>query len=589
MWPAQLFAVCAAAAFLAASGAATGQVPPPAENAATNAGAAGPADFRRVQSINGIMIVGSLKDFNPDGVPLKPGLTVTNNVLLGTSEFAALAGRFIGQPLNEQKMRELQREIILYYRTHDRPLVDVLYPEQDVSNGMLQVIVIEGRLKGVRLMRSDGSPYTNGWTGAPFMLGAIRLRTNEVISESRLLSDVDWLNRNPFRRIEAVYEPDQRDYGLSSVLLRVDERRPWAVDFGYENSGSRLTSEDRLIAGFTWGKAFGLTDHLFRYAFTADPSFELLRAHTASYFAPLPWRHGLRLSGYYLDVEAEPGTGLTLSGAAYQTSLRYEVPLPAFGKFQHEASIGLDFKSSENNLFFNSVSFVNTPTEIFQIAVGYSAVLPDPLGRTSAGIQGYYSPGDVTDKNTDEAFNLSRPGAEANYAYARFNLERVTVLPWNFTWIIHGGAQIADGNLLPSEQLGMGGYATARGYEEREGNGDQGYLISNELRTPPFSVLGFLSKEDPDAQTSILHPARKTAPLEEKIQLLAFWDYGQVSNVELLSGEDAHIVFSSVGVGIRYSLSRHLALRFDYGWQLMDTGLGSPDNSRGHLGVTATY
>ena len=32
-------------------------------------------DFRRVPQIKGIVIVRSLKEFNPDGVPLKPGLT----------------------------------------------------------------------------------------------------------------------------------------------------------------------------------------------------------------------------------------------------------------------------------------------------------------------------------------------------------------------------------------------------------------------------------------------------------------------------------------------------------------------------------
>jgi hemolysin activation/secretion protein len=108
-------------------------------------------DFRQVPLLNGIIIVRDLKEFNPDGVPLTPGLTVTNNALLETPQFKRLVLRFLFQPLNETRMRELQREIVLYYRRHDRPLVDVLYPEQDVSNGMLQIIVIEGRLKEIKV------------------------------------------------------------------------------------------------------------------------------------------------------------------------------------------------------------------------------------------------------------------------------------------------------------------------------------------------------------------------------------------------------------------------------------------------------
>ena len=554
-----------------------GQPPPPAQaTSGTNAAAVEEAaDFRRVPQIKGIVIVRSLKDFNPDGVPLKPGLTITNNHLLERSSFAQIANQYIGQPMDEARMRALQREIILYYRKHDRPLVDVLYPEQEVSNGMLQVIVIEGRLKEVKVQDRNGNPYTNGWSGVKFMQESIHLRTNDVITESRVVKDLDWINRNPFRSVEAYYEPDKREYGLTSILLRVDEQRQWSADFGYEDSGSIITSENRLIFGATWGKAFGLTDNQFRYSFTADPSFELLRVHSASYYMPLPWQHGLRLTGYYLDVTGDLGGGSTLSGRSYQASMRYEVPLPSIKRYQHEASIGLDFKHNDNNLFFNEVSFVNTPTEIFQAAAGYSAILPDPWGQTSLSIQGYFSPGGVTDLNTDEAFNLARPQAKADYIYGRFNAERVTRLPGDFSWIVRGIAQVANGNLLPSEQLGMGGFSTARGYEEREANGDQGYFFSNELRTPAVSII---------------HLFTQKFPWDDRVQILGFWDYGEVGNINLLSGEKPHYRFSSVGPGLRYTMSRHLSLRFDYGWQLLDSGLNpNGQHSRGHIGVVATY
>lgn len=536
-------------------------------------------DFRRVPKITGIVIVKSLKEFNPDGVPLKPGLTVTNSPLLETAQFARLADKFLNQPMNETRMRELQREIILYYRKHDRPLVDVLYPEQDVSNGMLQIIAIEGRLKEVKVQDAKGNPYTNGWSGLTFLRKSIQLRTNDVIAESVLVKDLDWLNRNPFREVEAVYEPDRREYGMSSILLRVDEQRQWSADVGYEDSGSDVTSENRIIFGGTWGKAFGLQDNVIRYAFTGDPSFQLLRVNSLSYFVPLPWRHGLRISGYYLNVKSAPDSGPTIEGIAYQASMRYEVPLPAIGKLQHEAAIGLDFKYNENNLFFGESQAANTPTEIFQIAANYSAVLPDRWGRTSLSGQGYYSPGDVTHLNTDSAFNDSRPDAQADYAYARFALERLTQLPGNFSWILRGSGQIANGNLLASEQLGMGGYATVRGYEEREGNtdndGDQGYFFSTELRTPPLSLTRLF---------------KKTASLHDELQFLCFYDYGYVMAKQPISGQDPSVQLSSLGVGLRYQLARNFSLRFDYGWQLESTGLGpAGQDSRAHIGVVATY
>jgi hemolysin activation/secretion protein len=257
-------------------------------------------------------------------------------------------------------------------------------------------------------------------------------------------------------------------------------------------------------------------------------------------------------------------------------SMRYEVPLAPIKKYQHEVSVGLDFKRSENNLFFNELSSGNTPTEIFQVAAGYSAVVPDAAGRTSFSVQGYYSPGGVTDLDTDDAYNAARTGAKANYVYARANIERATRLPGDFSWIIRGIGQIADHNLLPSEQLGLGGYATARGYDERESAGDRAWFISNELRTPAFSVFRFLNKSE---------------AIDEKLQLLAFWDYGATQPKSPETSEDKYILFSSVGAGLRYSFTRHFALRFDYGWQLRDSGAvgASTHDSRGHIGVVATY
>jgi hemolysin activation/secretion protein len=565
---------------------------PPAQSAPAPA-----EDFLQVSMLNGIVIVGSIGEVvGEGGVPLKPGLTATNYPLLNTPEFQRLALRYLFEPLTEASMREFQRDIVLYYRRHDRPLVDVLYPPQEVVNGMIQIVVIEGRLKEVKVRDKDGNPYTNGWTSEKYLRESIHLRSNQVISQSQILNDLDWLNRNPFREVTAVYEPYKDDYGVSSVQLRVDEQRQWSADVGYENSGNPETSENRIIFGATWAKAFGLTDNQFRFAFTGDPSFEHLRVYSASYYAPLPWQHGIRLIGYYLFVESEPEPGVAAtSGTGYQISMRYEIPLPRIGNYQQEASFGVDFKNQDNFLFFGGGTETNTPTEIFQLAAGYNALVPDRWGQTSFGLQGFFSPGDVTDLNTDDAFEAARPpppkpGAKATYAYARLSIQRRTSLPGAFTWLIQGGGQVSTGELLPSEQLGMGGYATVRGYLERQGNGDSGFYVRNELRAPPFSLVSLFTK--------------KGASLNDKLQLLGFMDYGMIWGVSDVNKAGQPIPLSTavpfwaIGVGLRYECTRHFALRFDYGWQLEDnvilpqegtSPLDDGGTSRADIGVVLTY
>ena len=49
---------------------------------------------------------------------------------------------------------------------------------------------------------------------------------------------------------------------------------------------------------------------------------------------------------------------------------------------------------------------------------------------------------------------------------------------------------------------------------------------------------------------------------------MGFFDYGSGSNRNLLAGEQPETVLASIGAGVRYSISTHLSLRADYGWQL---------------------
>ncbi|MBI4026248.1 MAG: hypothetical protein HY360_14775 [Verrucomicrobia bacterium] len=68
-----------------------------------------------------------------------------------------------------------------------------------------------------------------------------------------------------------------------------------------------------------------------------------------------------------------------------------------------------------------------------------------------------------------------------------------------------------------------------------------------------------------------------------------FWDYGSAENFRLLTGEDPHVPLSSVGPGMRYSITPYLSVRADYGFQLYDTGANMRSNSRWHIGAVLSY
>jgi hemolysin activation/secretion protein len=212
--------------------------------------------------------------------------------------------------------------------------------------------------------------------------------------------------------------------------------------------------------------------------------------------------------------------------------------------------------------------------DVVQATAAYSASHLDNHGAFSGEFTLALSPGGLSADNHTRAYAAARSLARPDYAYARLELERRTKLPAGFSWVARGTAQLASTNLLGSEQLGLGGANSPRGYEEREANGDDGFILVNELHGPPLHAP----------------PALKFGTAPDKFDPLVFVDYGWVQSHERLPGEPAHLDLASVGLGFRYQLGATLSARFDYGWQLKDSGVSDGRRSnRAHVSVTLGY
>jgi hemolysin activation/secretion protein len=139
--------------------------------------------------------------------------------------------------------------------------------------------------------------------------------------------------------------------------------------------------------------------------------------------------------------------------------------------------------------------------------------------------------------------------------------------------VLRGTLQTSNDNLATSEQIGFGGYDTVRGYDEREINEDGGYLFSTELHTPPIGV------------GDLFH----LPTIKDQLQFLGFWDYGAGYNHEPGPGERSETCLSGVGVGLRYVINTYFSLRYDYGFQLVNTGLDHDHGHRSDIGIVLSY
>ncbi|MCE0497647.1 MAG: hypothetical protein LV481_06855, partial [Methylacidiphilales bacterium] len=504
--------------------------------------------------LKGLVFVGSSDQVHAKGVPGVVGVKADGIPILQKTEFQAVTSQYIGQPLSLYDLKQLVHDVIVYYKHHDRPIVDVSVPEQDITSGVVQIVAVEGRLGTVRV---EG----NHWFSTTDIAGNIRLHPGDPISGRIVSEDAAWLNANPFRQVDLVYTPGSQP-GTTDIVLKTEDRMPLRTYVGYENSGNQFTGNDRWLAGFNWGNAFGL-DQQINYQFTANNQYSLYNAQSGSWTIPLPWRHTLTFFGSYSQSKPDTDNPLfTQNGYSWSASGRYTIPLPGTATFSEEFVGGFDFKRSNSDLFFGGAPVYTTLVDVDQFMAGYNASLVDHYGSTSLNSSFFFSPGGMSEYNHEAQFQASQAGANAHYYYFLEQLNRITKLPYDFSLATKILGQVSSGTLVGSEQFGIGGYATVRGYDERVVNGDSGIVFSNELRTPPVS-LGHLFG---------------MAGASDQLQFLGFLDYGSVTNNQAITGPESSSTLIGIGPGVRYLIDPYFSLRADYGFQLRDANVPSDTN-----------
>lgn len=485
------------------------------------------------------------------------------------ADLAAALAPFLGKPLSMALLSDLAKAVIEAWRDEDFPIVDVYFPEQNISAGRVQVVVREALLGEVRI---DDAAHSD----PAYLERNIRLAPGDRIDRRVLDADLDWLNRNPIRQVNLIYDRGEED-GTSDIVLETVEEDPFTVYAGLANTGVPLTGENEWSAGFNWLNPLG-GEQSAGYQFGADLEFEALESHTALYRAFLPWRHELRFLGaaVFSDVPAAAPAAVGIGGENLQATVDYVVPLPRLKPFRglrHEFTAGVDWKSTNTDLIFGGISAIASSAEILQFRAAYEAVWTDKLGYQTVSLGSIWAPGDVLNHNDDPSFGALRAGATADYWYGYAEIERGIKLPEAWNLVLRGRGHVTDDRLLSTEQLLAGGYLTVRGFDENFVRGDSGAILNLELVSPPFSLLSRVRPECRDEWNALL-----------------FYDGAALDNSDPLPGELSPGL-QSAGLGFNCRIGESAHLRAAYGWALQASGVDEAGMADGrmHFGVTVSY
>jgi hemolysin activation/secretion protein len=520
-----------------------------------------------VNQLLGVVLLPRPGDVRPDGWPGVEG--IWHDFEDFPSSVGLVLQSYMGRPVSLASLDQMVKDVIVAYREGDRPVVDVLIPEQDITSGVVQLVVIESQLARIRVEGVDADTEE-------FIRSQMRVKKGEVIRSSEVLRDLSWVNRSPYRKIDMVYAPGY-EFGTTDVILKSYQTRANWFYTGYEDSGTDFLGEDRFIVGFNFGDLFG-PNRTLSYQYTSDFDQEHVRANSLVYTHALPWRHWMTVLASYVDIDSDPipiGGGNTLdsSGDNIQLSGRYSIPLDGTTSRQREMDFGFDWKSNGSNLEFGGLPAGASRVEIFQFSVGYQETIQHSRGVSQFEIRGVFSPGGFNNHNSDAVFASSRSGSSSDYFYAIAGFEHQQRLHKDWSMRFKVEAQDANGNLQASEQLGAGGYDTVRGFDQRVARGDHGAWGTFELYTPELSIGRI---QDWENET-------------DSLRFLGFFDAATLGNEDLLPGEASSFQMGSVGVGLRWSYSDWFKFRLDYGYPVFTENVIADESGRFHIGATATF
>lgn len=480
-----------------------------------------------------------------------------------------LADLAVGKSLTPELLVEIKRTIITYYRENSRPVVTVMIPEQEISDGVVEVVVIEGKLGKVVCKG-------NRWFKNKLIESYLDIEPGDAITNDSLLTDVTWMNKNPFRRTDILFTPGEA-FGTTDIELVTKDRFPARFYTGGDNTGNDATGNERWFAGFNWGNAF-FCDHQLNYQYTTSSDFHDFQSHTISYNAPLPWRHILLLFGGYGSVHPDLSSKDThfgdfkSHGHSSQASARYQMP---WGKLYRsslkEWVVGFDFKNTNNNLEFvsdDTIPIITKTVNISQLVGGFNWGKETGHHKFSFSTELFWSPGKIFPNQSNSDFDNLRPDAKNRYVYGKFTLGDVYHFPANLALSVLLRGQLANKNLLPSEQYGLGGFNTVRGYNEREVNVDNAFIFNFEFWSFPF------------------HLFRKVG---DELIVLGFVDYAIGSDHKAAPGQKKSEFLLGAGPGLRYTINPYLSFRLDWGFKLHRTEFEDPKISKVNFGFILSY
>ncbi|MEO1762895.1 MAG: ShlB/FhaC/HecB family hemolysin secretion/activation protein [Cyanobacteria bacterium J06629_18] len=480
-------------------------------------------------------------------------ITVKMFIIKGSSVFSCKELKetlnkkdYFYKPLSLAELLQARSAITEMYIDKQYVTTGAYIPKQETQGegAIVTIQVVEGVVKA-----EDIEVNGTNRLSKEYVRSRLRLGITTPLNEKKLLNALRLLQVNPLidsisATLKAGVEP-----GINKIEVNVEEAKTWSSQVSTNNGRSPSVGSFRRGIGLTQNNLLGFGDRAsINYNNTdGSDSFDI------SYELPLNPRNGT-ISFSYGDTSSEiiekPFDEFDIDSDSryYQLTLRQ----PIFQTPNQQFTLSLTASRNENQ---TSVRGIPSPISSGADSQGRSRVsairfaqewvqqnrqqILSARSEFSLGIDAFNST--INEDEPDSRF-FSWRGQFQWLRLFGLNTDNLLATP---TLVFRTDVQLADEPLLPTEQLGFGGFGSIRGYRQDSLLTDNGVLASIEFRYPVWSK----------SKTAIL--------------LIPFVDVGTGWNSDSTQELDVDTLVS-VGLGLQLIQSRNFSARLDWGIPLVN-------------------
>ena len=398
---------------------------------------------------------------------------------LSADDRAGLLKPYTGQCLGVSQLNELLKVITDFYLSKGRVTSRAYLPQQDLSSGHLQVLVVEGKLEALK--SAPGSTVTDRELSMAFpgKVGeALNLREVEQL--------VDQLNRLPSKQAQMELTPGTQ-IGGSEVVVKNTPQKPWRASLSRNNDGQKSTGEQQWGAGLEWDSPLGLADHLvLRGGHDAVSDHQKTSKNSMLYYN-VPW--GWWNFSYTYNESDYRTFGVTndykfkQNGDNQNHQLRAERVVHRDDVSKTSLNVGVAHLRTNNYILDTRTASSSNRLSELQLGFNHGRRIGSGFVNVDLGMQNGIGLLDAQAQDErDDAGNRQPNARYRKYTATASFLQPFTLWGESFSFSSLATGQRSEDILFSPQRISLGGSASVRGFKDQQLSGDSGGYWRNDVR-----------------------------------------------------------------------------------------------------------